>query len=264
MATKDADTSTPGLHVTPVNIGGDSLVDRLVPQLPKIAAVVGVIIVLVAVVFGYRWYKHSQEAKSTTRLAQAVELGERMVLTTPPPAGEPVADEFFASYQERALASAAAFAKVGDARGAARLYEANQLMVAGKVDDAIAIFRRASTGTGDDGVLAREGLALALETKAGLTTDPAAANQLREEALATIRTAQPDDRGLRRDYALYHEARLLETLQRPTEAIAPLQKALQVAPTTSLRQDIENRLAVLGAAPLPDAPAEPTAPSATP
>jgi hypothetical protein len=103
-------------------------------------------------------------------------------------------------------------------------------------------------------VLAREAIGVTLETQAAATKDQAAQRKLLEEALVAFRAVQSDDQGLRRDYALFHEARVLEALGKPAEAVAPLTKALTVAPETSLRRDIENRLVALGA-PVPAPPA---------
>ncbi|MBK9031780.1 MAG: hypothetical protein IPL61_10725 [Myxococcales bacterium] len=253
MATKDADP-TPGISVTAVHIGGDSITDRLMPHVKKIAAGAGALVVVIVVYYSYRWYKHTQEEKATTVLVRGLELGDRAVKpedasSAAPADGEPS----WKTYGERAEATAAAIAKAGRARGAAAVYEANLLLTAGKLDAALAAFRKVGNGTSDDAVLAREGVGITLETQAAAATDPAMRQRLLEEALAAFRAVQPDDKGARRDYALFHEARVLEALGKPSEAVAPLTRALSVAPDSMLKQDIENRLAVLGA-PVPEAP----------
>lgn len=260
MARKDADPDPSlGPAVTPVHIGGDSILDRLLPHIKKIAAAAVALVVVIVAVFSYRWYQHAKQEKATTKLVKGLELGDRPVVAEPKPDDDTPS---YKTYAERAEAAAAGVAAAGQARSAAALYEANQLLTAGKLDAALAAFKKVGAGTGDDAVLAREGVGVVLETQAAKTTDAAAKQKLLEEALAAYRAVQPDDKGLRRDFALYHEARVLETMGKPTEAVAPLTKALEVAPDTALKQDIENKLAMLGApVPQPKTP-EPGLPEA--
>jgi tetratricopeptide (TPR) repeat protein len=252
----EADPSL-GPTITPVHIGGDSLVDRLLPHLKKIAVALVALAAVLTVVFTWRWYQHSKQEKSTTRLVTALELGDRPVtgsdLDLAALSGGDVSSNW-SSYDERAQASLTALAKVGSARSAARLYEANQLLAAGKLPEALAIYRKQSNGAGDDAVLAREGVGAILETQAGALTDAkdqAQKQQLLDDALAAYRAMQPDDKGPRRDFALYHEARVLSALGKSSEAVSQLQRALELVPTSSLKYDIDNRLAELGASPTP-------------
>lgn len=258
MASKEPQHDpTLGLQVTPVNIGGDSIADRLLPHLKKIIVGGLSLAVILTGFFTWRWYQRGQEAKTTARLVKALELHERDVTGDAPsldPDELPPADPPYADHAARDQATAAALAKVGPARRAAALYEANRLVNAGQLDAGLAALRKVASGTSDDAVLAREGVGLVLEMQAAAAKDPAAKQKLLEDALAAFRAVQPDDKGLRRDHALYHEARILEALGKGPEAVAPLTKALEVAPETALRGDIENRLAVLGA-PIPE-PAE--------
>jgi len=239
-----------GIAVTPVHVGGESFLERLAPHIKKIAVALIALILVLTAVFSFRWYRHGQEEKSTSRLVKAIELGERQVL---PPEIDLSAipgqrdTKTWKSYDERAQATLDALAKVGSARGAASLYEAGLLITAGKPDQAIAIYRRVGTGTSDDAVLAREGLGIVLENQAVAATDAAAKAKLYGEALAAFRAEQPDDKGLRRDYALYHEARVLEATGKTGEAVAQLKLALELMPDSALKPQIENRLAVLGA-----------------
>lgn len=251
MARKNDEEPTPGFNPQAVHIGGDSIVDRLAPHIKKIGVALLALIVVLTVVFTYRWYQRSKEEKSTARLVKAIELAERQVL---PPELDPTAlpgasadAKSYKTYGERAQATLDALGKVGDARGAASLYEAGLLVTTGKLDQALAIYRRLGTGTSEDAVLAREGVGIVLETQAVAATDNAQKQKLYEEALAAFRAEQPDDKGLRRDYALYHEARVLEGMGKGNEAVAPLKRALELVPETDLKPQIENRLAALGA-----------------
>jgi tetratricopeptide (TPR) repeat protein len=253
VARKDDEAPDPtlGPHITPVNIGGDSILDRLAPHVMKFAVGAGALVVVIIAYYSWRWYDRSKAEKATSTLVRGLELGDRAVVAEPTPEDT---EPSYPSYAARADATAAAIAKSGRARGAAALYEANLLLTAGKHDQALAAFRKLGTGTSDDAVLAREAIGVTLETQAAATKDQAAQRKLLEEALVAFRAVQSDDQGLRRDYALFHEARVLEALGKPAEAVAPLTKALTVAPETSLRRDIENRLVALGA-PVPAPPA---------
>lgn len=257
MARKDDDAPDPSLGptVTPVHIGGDSIVDRLLPHVKKIAAAAVALIVIIAAFYSWRWYQHSKEEKATTALVKGLELGDRAIVAEPKPEDT---EPSYQTYAERAEATVAALAKAGQARGAAALFEANQLLAAGKLDAALAAFKKLGAGDGDDAVLAREGVGVVLETQAAAATDAAAKQALLEQALTAFRAVQPDDKGLRRDYALYHEARVLTGMGKAGEAAAPLTRALELVPDTALKQDIENQLAALGAPiPEPKAPAAP-------
>lgn len=265
MARKEAESDpaapdpTLGINPQAVNVGGESILERLAPHIKKIGVALLALVLVLTAVFSYRWYKRSQEEKATARLFRAVELAEVPVIppsvdltdpATPPKAADKKSDkpESYATYGERATASLDALAKAGGARGAASVYEAGLLVAAGKLDQALAIYRKVGATTGDDAVLAREGVGIVLETQGIASKDAAQKQKLLEEALVAFRSVQPDPLGLRRDYALYHEARVLEALGKGNEAIAPLQAALALE-HTALKSLIENRLAALGATP---------------
>lgn len=238
-----------GPAVTPVHIGGESILDRIIPHMKKIVVVTVGLTVVLAIFFSVRWWKHRKAEQSTDRLARALELGGTSVL----PGVEPDAEEdprnpsSFPSYAKRAEATLAGLQKAGTTRGAAGLYEAQLLLQVGKLDDALAIYKRLAGGTGDESAIAREGVGVVLETRAAAAKEPSEHQKLLEEALAAYRAVQPDDKGPRRDYGLYHEARVLEALGKSADAVTQLKKALSVAPDSQLKPLIEQRLAVLGA-----------------
>lgn len=241
-----------GPEVQAVHIGGESILDRIIPHMKKIIVFAVAVTVILSVYFGMRWWKHRKQARSTDALARAMEIGEREIgmempildPTAPPP--DP-AEKKFPDHAARAAATAAAMSKAGQTRGAASLYEAQLLIQANKLDEALAIYRRISKGKSEDAAIAREGIGVALETKAGAAKDPAERQKLLEEALAAYRAIQTDDKGPRRDYALYHEARVLEALGKPAEAIAALKKLKEVTPDSQLEPLVEQHLATLGA-----------------
>ncbi len=235
-----------GLQVTPVHVGGDSLLDRLVPHIKKVALALVAAAVVLTVFFLWRWWQHREAEQATEHLARALELGDRAVIPLDMDLGDKM-PEHYKSQADRAQATLGELGKAGEVRDAAALYEAQILVQAGKLDEALARYRRLGGAAGLDGAIAREGVGVVLETQAAAAKDPAQRQKLLEEALAAFRAVQADDKGPRRDYALYHEARMLEAMGKPGDAVAPLKKALVVAPESALRSVIEMRLSALGA-----------------
>ena len=249
MAREQDDEHDPtlGPKVAAVHVGEESILERLVPHMKKIGLALVAVGAILAVFFTWRYFKHQAAEKATNQLAQALELGSRPVVPEGMPAfGQDPELPTFKTEAERANAALSALAK-SDLRGVASLYEAHLLIAAGKLDEALAHYRKLSTAKGVDGAVAREGVGVVLETQAAAAKDPSQRQKLLEDALAAFRAVQTDDKGPRRDFALFHEARVLEALGKPTEAVASLKKALEVAPSSSLRGSIETRLSALGA-----------------
>ena len=96
-------------------------------------------------------------------------------------------------------------------------------------------------------MLAREGLGLALEMKAVAEKEPAARQKGLEEALAAFQAMQPDDKGPRHAFALYHQGRMLGLLGKRADAKATLEKAKEAGKDIAeLPELIDERLASLG------------------
>lgn len=242
MADKKDDPKAPAGMPAPVRIGDESLGERLIPHVKKILVGVVVIAVIVTIVLAFRWRKRAGQEEATTRLAQVVDVGHKPVahsMMAPPE----TPDDTFATAKDRAIAMLAAMAKA-DADGSPA-YKGSLLLEAGKVDDAIAELRKGTTAKGLDGVLAREGLGLGLEAKAGAEKDNAAAQKLYEDALAAFTAMQPDEAGPRRAYALYHQGRMQQQLNKKAEAKALFEKAKELGASTELPELIERRLATL-------------------
>ena len=241
----------------PVHIGGDSLLDRIVPHMKKIAIMVAMVAVVLLAIFGYRWWRDRGRADDTTQLAAALDVARREVVapeptpepdpTNPTPIPPPEPDpNTFPSQKARAEAILAQLAK-GGAGTVGAVYRGGLLLDAGRLDEAEAAYKSGSGASGLDGVLAREGLGFVHEARGLAATDAAAKQRHFEAALAAFRSAQPSDTGPRRDHALYHEARMLALLDKKPEAVAALEKALEVAPETELQSVIGDRLAQLEA-----------------
>jgi hypothetical protein len=238
-----------GPVVTAVHIGGDSIVDRLLPHVKKIAAPPA------------RWWWSSPRSsrgagtsaarprRPPSRWSRALELGDRAVVAEPIPR---TPSRRTRPTRARPSADASRRDGQGRARRAAprRCTRPTSSWCAGKLDAGAGAFRKLGAGDGDDAVLAREGVGVALETQAAAATDPAAKQALLEQALVAFRAVQPDDKGLRRDYALFHEARVLEAMGKPAEAVAPLTRRSSVGARHRAQAGHREPAAMLGA-PIP-------------
>ncbi|MBA3457311.1 MAG: hypothetical protein H0T42_29790 [Deltaproteobacteria bacterium] len=248
MASQDDESALPAGSPKPVHIGGESLADRILPHIKKILVMFVLAAVVISAFLVFRWRKQVAQERETMKLAEVLSLARRPVASAAdmpeiPGVTPPKTDPTFATPKERAEAVLAEMAKQGADGNSA--YRAAMLLDAGKIDDAIAEYRKGQAALGLDGVLAREGLGIALETKAGTEKDPAARQKLLEESLATFAAMQPDEAGVRRVYALYHQGRLQLTLGKRDEAKALFEKAKELGSSTDLAELIERRLAAI-------------------
>lgn len=246
MAAKkdDKKPAQPGFDPKPMQLGGESLIERLIPHMKKIAIALGVAAVILTVVFTIRHFKEKGREEDTGKLAGVLEIAGRDVrgagVEVDPKAKEPT----YATNKERAAAVLDALKKTSVAPGA---YRASMLMQAGKLDEAIAEYRKYQKGKTLDAVLAREGLGIALEMKATQEKDAATRQRGLEEALTVFQQMQPDEKGPRHAYALYHQGRILALLGKTGEAKAAFEKAKDLGKEKELPSLIEERLASLGA-----------------
>ncbi len=243
MAEKDV--SKPAEPPKPVHIGGESLLDRLVPHMKQIIIAIAVVSAVLVVIFTIRWFKERGQIAATRKLDQIAELAREPIRgkDEKPDPQKPS----FGDPKERGGAVLAEIAKQGtDVAGHA--FRGGQLVDAGKIDDAIAEYRQ---GLGDktiEGVLCREGLGLALEANALAEKDNAARQKGLEEALAAFTAMQPDEAGMRRAYALYHQGRIQQLIGKRAEAKALFEKAKAATKNDhDLADLVEKRLAALGA-----------------
>jgi tetratricopeptide (TPR) repeat protein len=243
MAEKDA--SKPVEPPKPVHIGGESLVDRLLPHMKQIIIGIVVIAAVLMVVFTIRWLRERKEIAETRKLDDVLEVAREPIRATD--AKPDPKTPSFADAKERGTAVLAEIAKQGtDLAGHA--FRAAQLLDAGKTDDAIAEYRKGIGEKGIEGVLCREGLGLALETKASAEKDPAARQKGFEAALAAFVAMQPDENGPRRAYALYHQGRMQQLLGKRAEAKSLFEKAKEANKSDhDLGDLLDKRLAALGA-----------------
>jgi tetratricopeptide (TPR) repeat protein len=131
----------------------------------------------------------------------------------------------------------------GSAHGAltaeALLARGNLLLDLDRADEAIATYEKLLAGKLDSRLrfLAREGLGYGYERKDRLDDAQKVLSKLGDDARGMD--------GFYQDRALYHQARLAELRGNPTEAARLYHEVLDKIPTTSLREEITNRLASL-------------------
>jgi tetratricopeptide (TPR) repeat protein len=230
----------------PVHIGGESLVDRILPHLKKIVIGTLVLAGVLLVIFGVRWFQERKAISGTAKLEVVMEAANRPVRAKDQPADPK--QPSYGDVKERAASVLNTMAR-HEATVPGHAFRAGLLLDAGKIDDAIAEYRAGIASPAIEGVLCREGLGLALEAKAAAEKDAAARQKGYEEALAAFVAVQPDENGPRRAYALYHQARMQLLLGKTAEAKALFEKAKEANKESDreLVDLVEKRLATLGA-----------------
>ncbi len=239
------DAATPRFDPKPVVVGGESFVERLVPHVKKIAVGAVVLTIVLAAFFGYLAWKQGKREDATAELTKVIEISDAPIRA----AGSGSADDkkapSYASDEDRTKAMLAALAP--DAPSGP-VFRGALLAREGRYDDALAAYREVQTDLGFEGVLAREGIGLALEAKATAPkTEPTVRQKGLEDALAEFKVMQPDEKGPRRAYALYHQGRILAMLGKRDEAKAAFEQAKAVGKAPELDATIEERLINLGA-----------------
>jgi len=241
----DKEVPKPAEPPKPVHIGGESLLDRLLPHIKKITIGVILTAVLAGTIIMFRSCKRAKQERETAKVESILEVGQRPIAMpgVPPDPKNPT----FADEKERAQKILDEMAKQNtDAAGPG--FRASVLMDAGKIDEAITEYRTCETGTSIEAVLCREGLGIAVETKALAEKDPAARQKGLESALEVFNRMQPADDGPRRAYAIYHQGRIQLSLGKPAEGRTLLEKAKELKPPKELVELIDRRLASIGAA----------------
>lgn len=247
----DKDKAKSGFDPKAVNIGGESLADRILPHVKKILVMFIMVAVVISVVLVIRWRKNVKQERATAKLGEVLDTARKPVNPEAPPEDK----EAFKSAKDRANAVLDTMAKTG-AKGPAS-YQGGVLFDAGKYDEAIAAYKLGETKPDIEGVLCREGIGLALEAKATAEKDAAARQKGFEDALAAFTAMQPDEAGPRRAHALYHMGRIQQTLGKTADAKASFEKAKPLAAAAEpsspepqinhyqLSQLIERRLATM-------------------
>ena len=238
-------TAKPGFDPKPVQLGGESLLDRLLPHVKKIMWSLVAITVMLSVYFTFRHFQDAKKERATEKLQNVLAVSDIPVAQPGEPPDPKAKEQPYADNTARANAVLDALAKSGtDAAGPS--YRASLLVQAGKLDDAIAEYKKAQGKAGIEGVLAREGLGIALEMKAEADKDVNARQKGLEDALTAFKTMQPDAQGPRYAFALYHQGRILGMLGKKDEAKAALEKAKEAGKGTEVVELADQRIASLG------------------
>jgi tetratricopeptide (TPR) repeat protein len=126
-------------------------------------------------------------------------------------------------------------------RAEGKLQRGPLLLALGRAPEAVQAYEDLLGGRLDDRLrfLAHEGLGYALEAKGDLPGAEAAFAKLADDAAAFKET------GFYKDRAAFHKARIAELRGNPDDAKKLYREVLDKNPTTSLRDEITNRLAVL-------------------
>ena len=234
-------------HVEPEDefvSGVNRVLGKLKPFAKQLLIGGAVILIAVFAAVGYNMIQQRKQAHATALYDQAVVIYQQSVMSAEE------ADDSLAARAGKVLELLDELqAEYGstDIAKRALLLHAGALYDAGRFDDAAAMYRRAAATdiSEQQKAIAREGIGYALEARALAATDPNARKQGLEQALAAFEKVQTKDDGVYRDYALYHQARVLQTLERTDEAVSLYNKVLDTQPTTALRATINQRPAVL-------------------
>jgi tetratricopeptide (TPR) repeat protein len=214
------------------------------------------IFVLAVVVGGGTWGGTVWKRQQATRETEAFARIEKTALAPLLPAekgeetqpAEPAEDDGprFKTDQERLQATikeADQFVAVHGSAGLglrASLIRANALLRLGKGAEAAAAFQQLLQSEGDKGMrlIEQDGLALAMEAQGQIDKAIEVYNTMASEAQQAG--------NFYADRALFAKARLLQTQGKGKDAEKVLREILDKMPKTSLRRDIDDRLAALG------------------
>lgn len=195
----------------------------------------------------------SHAKKATDELARIERIGTAELrpegAPTTNPDGTPLANDgvpHFKTGKERAEATLkeldAFIARSGNPlRMQGRFQRGPLLLSLGRADEAVKAYEEILKDGPDDRIrfLAHEGLGYAQEAKGDLAAAAAAFDKLTEDA------AVFKEGGFYKERAAYHKARLAELRGNSDEAKKLYREVLEKNPTSSLRDEISNRLAVL-------------------
>jgi tetratricopeptide (TPR) repeat protein len=247
--------------------GVDRVLGALKPHAGPLAVFFGVVIVIVVSYATWEWWQGRKSEAATEYYSRAVALSQRPLAASgdaapdkddkkaqlpPDPRGFPAE---FADAAARSRAVLNALAELADQYGDTEvgrqglLLQGETLFDLGRYDDAAARFREYAAGGGPEELMlsAREGLGYALEAKAMAAKDAKARQAGLEQALKAFQDMQPQGEGLRRDEALYHQARILDQLGKKEDARKLLQQILDQHQDSPLKRDVETRLTALSA-----------------
>ena len=210
-----------------------------------------VTVIVGSIIFANVSEHHAKTASDTLARIERLATGELRPEGTPAtnPDGTPLTDDGIPHFKtdkersEAALKELDAFVATSGnpLRAEGRLQRGPLLLSLGRAPEAVSAYEEILGGKIDDRLrfLAHEGLGYAQEQKGDLPAAIAAFEKLTDDAAVFGAT------GFYKDRAAYHKARIAELRGNADEAKKLYREVLDKTPTTSLRDDITNRLAVL-------------------
>lgn len=235
----------------------DRVGEKLKPHTRKLVAAGVAVAVLIGALSLWQWWDRRREGKASLALREAMATADAPIL----PEGQPLPElppgmtppVTYKSAKDRGEATLAALDKLDRSFGGskvakqARLVRAGVLYDLGRWDDAAAEYKKFLGSTSDPvlKLVAREGLGYALEAKALAQTDASARNAGLDAALAEYKQLQPDEKGLYRDMALYHQARVLQLKGDKAGAVALYKQIVDGMPGSQVASEARDRLAQL-------------------
>lgn len=225
----------------------------LQPHALKLAIAGGVVVVLLVGWAIYRWMGEQRAARWGDAYTEVIAASNSPVIEPPDTdAGAPeIEPGTYPSPEARAeavLAAAGQIEGTGGVSAATELMRARQLMVVKRYDEAAQAYAKVAASDLPAPVIlaAREGIGYAYEAKAESIEDSGQRQEALERALDAFKDMQPADDGPRRDWAMFHQARLLATLGKRDEARDLYQAILTTMPDSDLKGRVEVRLLGLG------------------
>jgi len=226
--------------------------DYLRPHAIKIGAVLGGVALVLIGFSVYSWWHTKREAEATRIFGEVTKTLEATVEEEPKPdkaetpekAEKPEKKDgdkmTFASVKAKNEAALALVDRIEREYGStdvavqARLVKAGLLFDLGRYDEAAALYQKMVEKGGSLRFLAAEGQGYAYEAKGDL-----------DAALTAFQRLQPDEKGFYRDFALFHQARILARKGDKAGALTLYQQILDQWPQSALKTDVTNRIALL-------------------
>lgn len=187
--------------------------------------------------------------RRASHAAEALDRGEKIAAAEPAVPGATAPDDGVPHLGSARDQDEAALKQLDEKFGSGRgplaaeagLVRARLLLDLGRAAEAASAFQGLLDGKLDARIrfLAREGLGYAQEAQGKLAEADSTFSQLGEDA------TRAGLQGFYKDRALYHQARLAELRSNPADAARLYHEVLDKFPTTTLRDEIQNRIAAL-------------------